>query len=107
MSSDVWFRPASGAILHQKLIAVLAKECGVTKVLAKRLLRGLVQTIQERPNVGIPGLGVFRIVKTKSRKIRDLATGEIITLPPSRTVKFRAAKALRQKLTQQKGKDEL
>lgn len=39
-------------------------------------------------------LGVFRIAKRKSRKIRDISTGELRTLPEMDIVQFKASEKL-------------
>lgn len=43
----------------------------------------------------IPGLGTFRRVTRKARRVRNPATGELMMLPASSTIAFRAAKAVR------------
>jgi DNA-binding protein HU-beta len=51
--------------------------------------------VHEGEEVRLPQFGTFCLGETKPRRIRDLATGEMRTLPQSLRLKFRAAKAQR------------
>ena len=62
---------------------------GVTKLLTKRGGDGTVQLV---------GFGTFRIVKRAQRKGRNPQTGEEIKIKASKSVSFKAGKALKEKL---------
>ena len=58
-------------------------------------LRDLIGGLRVGRSLLIPGLGTFRRVTRKARRIRNPATGELMMLPASSTIAFRAAKAVR------------
>lgn len=58
-------------------------------------LRDLIGGLRVGRSLLIPGLGTFRRVTRKARRVRNPATGELMMLPASSTIAFRAAKAVR------------
>jgi DNA-binding protein HU-beta len=80
------------------LVKSLAAEHGITMALARRILNGLVQTVQRTvvagQRVSLPGLGSFT---SAPRPARSLTTprGIKLDVPAYRAVRFSAHKAFR------------
>ena len=60
-----------------------------------RVFLDLVAQEAKLHRVLLPGFGVFEVRTAKKRKVYNPATGEVMTLPPTRSLKFRATKAHR------------
>lgn len=56
------------------------------------------RTLQKGERVYIRGFGSLHKVTRKKRKVRDIQTGKIITIPRRETVEFRPSKALLKKI---------
>ncbi|MEW5722627.1 MAG: HU family DNA-binding protein [Thermodesulfobacteriota bacterium] len=81
-----------------ELISNIAGETGLSKAAAEKALDALLANVVKgvkAGNVSLPGLGSFSVTKRKARKGRNPRTGEPIKIPASKTVKFKAAKALK------------
>ncbi len=76
-------------------IARLAEETGMTKPQVKEFLETLATVACKEAVNGftIPGIGKLVLVDRKERQGRNPATGEPITIPAKKVVKFRVAKA--------------
>ena len=74
----------------------------LTKRLVSDLVDGvfdnLAMTIKKEKRFSYPGFGTWMVRNRKARKGRNPQTGEIIKIKASKTVGFRAAKALKEKL---------
>jgi DNA-binding protein HU-beta len=72
----------------------------ITKKEAKqameRVIDTIVETLADREEVSIAGLGIFRTRLRKSRTARNPRTGEPIEVPAMHVPKFRPAKALKE-----------
>jgi DNA-binding protein HU-beta len=70
-----------------------------TKIEAERVVKGVFDVIKNTMEIGtdvaISGFGVFRVVESKERQGRNPMTGEAVTIPAGKKVKFRASKALK------------
>ena len=88
------------AELIEKLYA--KHEGEVTKRLVGDLVDGLFDelttTIKKTKRFAYPGFGTWSVRTRKARKGRNPQTGEVITIKQSKTVGFRPAKALKEKL---------
>ncbi len=51
--------------------------------------------LRENDRITLRGFGTFKVVDRKARKIRNIRTGELITIPPYTTIKFKVSKMLR------------
>lgn len=74
----------------------IADKCEVSKKAANEILDELVQLTYKQTKKGeftFPGLGKFSVAKRKARQGRNPATGETITIPAKKVVKFKVAKA--------------
>jgi len=65
---------------------------------ARRVTDALAVLLVTRGRVAVPGLGVFVVKTRKTRRITNPQTGELMTLPKSVEVRFRAAKSLKDEL---------
>lgn len=91
-----------------QLVKHLATECELSNKLAKEVLDTLAGTaVKEVKKTGafvIPGLGKLVRVDRKARMGRNPATGEAISIPAKKVVKFRVAKAVKEAIVPLKGK---
>jgi DNA-binding protein HU-beta len=78
-----------------QIIDHLSKKTGTTKKLAGQFLEELVSLSYKEAKKAfvIPGLGKLVVASRSKRKGRNPSTGEIITIPAKKVVKFRIAKA--------------
>ena len=81
-----------------QIIGHLAESVGVTKKDASSILNEFTQLAykQAKNSFTIPGLGKLVLVKRKARMGRNPRTGEPISIPAKRVVKFRVAKACKE-----------
>ncbi len=79
------------------LVDRLSEKAGTTKKDAKALLDALTEVaheeIIEAGELTIPGIGKLVLRDQKARTARNPATGEEITIPAKKVVKFRVSKA--------------
>jgi len=91
-----------------QLVKHLAAEVEVSNKLAKAMLETIASTaIKEVKKTGafvIPGIGKLVRVDRKARMGRNPATGEAISIPAKKVVKFRVAKAAKDAIVPPKGK---
>ncbi len=82
------------------LISKIAKDSGLTKKDSEKALNACLDSIQKTlSNEGkltLIGFGTFSVENRKARKGRHPQTGEEITIPESKVVKFRSGKNLRE-----------
>lgn len=86
-----------------ELAAVLADKCGVTKKQAEDMLDCLTLTIINTIKVGgevtLTGFGTFSARVRKGREgVNPQKPTESITIPPTKVVKFKAGKTLKDEL---------
>ena len=83
-----------------ELITAVARETGMTKASASKAVHAVVHTIQNAlsggQRVAIAGFGVFEVAERAARKGRNPRTGETITIPASKAVRFKPGKGLRE-----------
>ncbi len=78
-----------------QMIAQLAEDTELSKVQVKQFLEALAALACKEAVSGftMPGIGKLVLVDRKERQGRNPATGEPITIPAKKVVKFRVAKA--------------
>jgi DNA-binding protein HU-beta len=85
-----------------ELIAVMADEAGITKAAAAKALESYVSTVakelKKNGKLGLVGFGTFSVLKRKAREGRNPQTGKAIRIPAKKVVKFKAGKALAEKV---------
>ena len=83
----------------QQLIARLAKDAGVSKALASRMvattIAAITKSLKKGDAVTLVGFGTFKTAIRKARKGRNPLTGGTIRIPRRKTVRFSAGKALK------------
>jgi DNA-binding protein HU-beta len=93
---------------QSQLVKHLAEQCEVSNKLAKHMIDTLATTaVKEVKKTGmfvVPGLGKLVRVDRKARMGRNPATGETISIPAKKVVKFRVAKAVKDAIVPAKGK---
>jgi len=60
------------------------------------LLDSITETLQSGDDVSLIGFGTFKVSERAERKGRNPKTGEEITIPACKAVKFTAGKALKE-----------
>jgi len=82
------------------LINKISEKAGLTKENAERGLDALVGSIKgalaNDEKVTFIGFGSFRTVERKERLGRNPKTGQVITIPAAKVVKFTVGKALKE-----------
>lgn len=83
----------------QQLIARLAKDAGVSKSLAAKMvattIAAITKSLKKGDAVTLVGFGTFKTAIRKARKGRNPLTGGAIKIPRRKTVRFSAGKALK------------
>ena len=85
-----------------ELINAVAEKAGLSKVDAKKAVEAAVAAVTEAlakgDKVSVIGFGTFAVVEKGERQGINPRTKEAITIPASRTVAFKAGKALKDNL---------
>jgi len=85
-----------------ELIAAIAKEAGIVKSKAEKVLEGFFSAVSGALATGdkitLVGFGTFSVGERAAREGRNPRTGEKIKIPASKTVRFKAGKALSEKV---------
>jgi DNA-binding protein HU-beta len=62
------------------------------------VLEGISSALERADSVSLIGFGNFKVVKRSAREGRNPRTGEKMNIPASKSVKFTAGKALKQRV---------
>ncbi|MBU2252479.1 MAG: HU family DNA-binding protein [Proteobacteria bacterium] len=85
-----------------ELITVMAEGAGVTKAAAAKALEAftgaVAKELKKSGKLGLVGFGTFSVVKRKAREGRNPQTGKTIKIAAKKVVKFKAGKALGDKV---------
>lgn len=85
-----------------ELVAAIAAEAGLTKADAQKALEAGVKAVSEAlvkgDSVQLIGFGTFAVVERAERNGVNPATGQAIIIAAKKVVKFKAGKALADKL---------
>ncbi|HEY0272228.1 DNA-binding protein HU-beta [Chitinophaga costaii] len=85
-----------------ELIDKVAKDAGVTKTQANEALdsftKAVADTLKKGGKVTLVGFGTFSVTKRAARNGRNPQTGQIIKIKAKKVAKFKAGKALSDKL---------
>ena len=84
-----------------QIVATLAERTGLTKTQVDDVLCAQAELACQEAEVGftIPGIGKLVVVDRKAREGRNPATGEPMQIPAKRVLKFRVAKAAKDRIT--------
>ena len=84
------------------IIAEIANKSNLTKADAEKALNSFVEitkdTLKKEGRLALAGFGSFVVSERKERQGRNPQTGETMTIKASKTVRFRAGKALKESL---------
>ena len=82
-----------------ELISILAEGTGLTKLEIAAVVDGLIATmryaLKAEKHFELRGLGTFKVVHRKGRRVRNPNTGKMLNVPPKKTVVFRVATDLK------------
>lgn len=85
-----------------ELIAAVAEKAGVAKSVADGTVNAMIDAVagalKAGDKVAIAGFGNFEVKERAAREGRNPATGEAITIAASKTVAFKASKALKESI---------
>ena len=85
-----------------ELVAEIGKKSKLSKADAERAINSFVdvakKTLKKEGRLALVGFGTFVVSKRKARKGRNPRTGETIKIKASKVVRFKAGKALKEKL---------
>ena len=85
-----------------ELIDAIAKKSNITKADAERALNSFIEvtkeTLRQEGRLALAGFGTFVVSERKERQGRNPQTGELMTIKASKTVRFKAGKALKESL---------
>ena len=77
----------------------MAENANMTKVDTEKALKAFIDTVTEELKNGgkvqLVGFGTFEVAERAERQGRNPKTGEAITIPASKSPKFKAGKALK------------
>ena len=83
----------------QDLVARIAQETGATKSSAAAavdsLLEGITRGLKKGEAITFVGFGTFKTTHRRARVAKNPRTGDAITIPKRRVVRFTAGKALK------------
>lgn len=84
------------------LIDKISQKTDLSRTASSKALNGCLDTIQELLSTNnrlcLTGFGTFSIAERKERKGRNPQTGEEITIPAGKVVKFKPGKNLKNEL---------
>ena len=82
-----------------ELISAMSENANMTKVDAEKALKAFIDTVTDELKNGgkvqLVGFGTFEVTERAERQGRNPKTGEAITIPASKSPKFKAGKALK------------
>jgi DNA-binding protein HU-beta len=85
-----------------ELIAAMADDAGITKAAAAKALDSYITNVtkelKKNGRLGLVGFGTFSVNKRKARTGRNPQTGEKIKIGAKKIIKFKAGKALADKV---------
>ncbi|MDO5483425.1 MAG: HU family DNA-binding protein [Desulfovibrionaceae bacterium] len=84
------------------LVDKIAANGSLTKTVAERTLNAFLASVEDAllkdGKLAITGFGVFTVENRQARQGRNPRTGETLTIPACKTVKFRPGKQLKDSL---------
>ena len=84
---------------RQELVTKIAKDTGITKTCAAKVvdsfLDGISRSLKKGSPVTFVGFGTFKTTQRKARTARNPQTGDTIKVPKRRIVRFTPGKKLK------------
>jgi DNA-binding protein HU-beta len=85
-----------------ELVAQMAESAGIGRSVAEKALNGFISTVSDalagNEKITLVGFGTFDIAARAQREGRNPRTGEAITIPSSKAVRFKAGNRLKEAL---------
>lgn len=85
-----------------ELIGFMADKAGISKAAGALALDAYITAVtkelKKTGKFGLVGFGTFSVIKRKARQGRNPQTGKAIKIPAKKVVKFKAGKALSDKV---------
>jgi DNA-binding protein HU-beta len=85
-----------------ELVSAMADGAGISKAAAGKALEcyigAIAKELKKNGKLGLVGFGTFSVIKRKAREGRNPQTGKTIKIPAKKVVKFKAGKALADKV---------
>lgn len=85
-----------------ELVGAMAEGAGISKAAAAKALESYIGTVakelKKNKKLGLVGFGTFSVIERKAREGRNPQTGKTIKIPKKKVVKFKAGKALADKV---------
>ena len=82
-----------------ELISAMSEKSELTKVDTEKALKAFIDTVTEELKNGgkvqLVGFGTFEVTERAERNGRNPKTGEAITIPASKSPKFKAGRSLK------------
>lgn len=82
-----------------ELVAAMAEKTGLTKKDAENALKAFTDVVAEElvkgDKIQLVGFGTFEVTERAEREGRNPKTGDPMTIPASKSPKFKAGKALK------------
>ena len=82
-----------------ELVAAIAEKSELTKVDAEKVLKAFIDTVTDQLKNGgkvqLVGFGTLEVGERAERQGRNPKTGEAITIPASKSPKFKAGRSLK------------
>ena len=82
-----------------ELVAAMVKESGLTKKDAEAAVKAFTDVVAKELKKGgkvqLVGFGTFEVAERSERQGRNPKTGEAITIPASKSPKFKAGRSLK------------
>ena len=84
---------------RQELVTKIAKDTGITKTCAAKVvdsfLDGISRSLKKGSPVTFVGFGTFKTIQRKARTARNPQTGDAIKVPKRKIVRFTPGKTLK------------
>ena len=82
-----------------ELISAMSENANMTKVDTEKVLKAFIDTVTDELKNGgkvqLVGFGTFEVAERAERQGRNPKTGEAITIPASKSPKFKAGRSLK------------
>ncbi len=83
-----------------ELVSRIADDAGITKAVAEDALNGIIGAIGDAlasgDKITLVGFGTFDVAERSQREGRNPRTGEMISIPASKVVRFKAGSKLKE-----------
>ncbi len=83
----------------KEITSKMSRDAGITFLQAEKafmaMIEGIKDSLKRGERVTFSGFGSFEVKKRKARQGRDPRTGEIISIPKKKRVKFNPSKSLK------------